>query len=236
MENLLKIEKTKDATVILMQRPAKHNALNPSLLEDMKSAVLAAAPSIHLVIASTSPIFCSGLDLEELQTFWPDLNRLGEYFEMLHQLYKAVYAHSAPTIAIVEKGAFGGGFGLACCCDLILARPETRFVLPGNRFGNLARLARPPLQTKLVSMDLTATSPLEFTGQSAFSAGLCDSLIPLSPYSNFETFASIFESRRENRLQPSSQEHFAKLCRQIINLVLEDLDLILQPNQWKESN
>ncbi|HEX3046371.1 MAG TPA: enoyl-CoA hydratase/isomerase family protein [Bacillota bacterium] len=236
MDNLLKIEKRQDSTVILLQRPAKHNALNPSLLEDLRSAVLAAAPSLQLVIASTSPIFCSGLDLVELQALWPEFNRLEEYFEMLHQLYKIIYAHPAPTIAIVDKGAFGGGFGLACCCDLILAHPETRFVLPGDRFGNLARLARPPLVTKLVSLDLTATSPLEFTGQSAFIAGLCDSLIPLSLYSSFETFTAILESRRENRLKQSSQEYFARICWQIKHLVLEDLDPSFPPSRWKESD
>lgn len=223
----LKIEKHGKTTVILMRRPAKHNALSPSLLIDLRMAVLEASPLVSLVIASTSDIFSSGLDLDHLEVLKGDKTGLEQYFEMLHALYIAVYAHPAPTFAVIRKGAFGGGFGLACCCDLILANKDCRFILPGDRFGNLARLARPPLMTKFPSIELEAVSPIELTGESAHASGFCYELPLLPPYSNLGSYLNLAESERDKRLQRFSQENFAQMCKRIKGLVLEELNLNL---------
>lgn len=218
------IEKCDNATLILINRPSKHNALSPALLHDVTIAVSEAPQSVNLVIASTAEILSSGLDFDDLKSLWGDKNKLEQYFDLLHALYMAIYAHPVSTMAITRKGAFGGGFGLACCCDIILTRKDSRFILPGGHLGNLARLARPPIITKLPWVKPGDVTAIELTGQSEPIFTICDDSGLTPPYPNLEMFFSAKQAGREKRLSKNSQESFAKECNQIKTFVLDDLD------------
>lgn len=223
MNDIVKIETVESATLILLNRPAKHNALSPALLHDLTIAISDAPSSKPLIIGSTSEIFCSGLDIDDLGSLWTEQSKLEDYFEMLHSLYRAIYAHPALTMAFVRKGAFGGGFGLACCCDRILARRDSRFVLPGEQFGNLARLARPPIMTKFPLIKLEDVSAIEISGESGPIFEICDDSVLTPPFPNCEAFFTTKQSELERRLSKSSQTNFAKTCNQIKTMVLNDL-------------
>jgi hypothetical protein len=230
----IKTETSNSQTMIVLNRPSKHNALSPSLLHDLTIAISEAPESVDLVIVSTSDIFCSGLDINHLKSIWGNPYELEHFFEMLHVLYWIIYAHQGSTVAMVRNGAFGGGFGLACCCDIILARKDSRFVLPGNQFGNLARLARPPIMTKFTSVRLEDVSEIELTGESGSVFEICDDSVFIPPYVKIEAFVHSTQFMREKRLLRSSQEDFAKLCKQIKALVLNDLDQEILPNILKD--
>jgi hypothetical protein len=220
----IKIEQCDNATLILINRPSKHNALSPSLLYDLTAVISEAPSSKNLILASPAEIFCSGLDIDDLNFLWDARSELDQYFELLHTLYIAIYTHPASTMAIVRKGAFGGGFGLACCCDLILARKDSRFILPGNQFGNLARLARPPIMTKFQWVKPEDVTAIELIGESEPIFEVCDGSMLIPPFSNFEAFFSSNQSGREKRLARNSQQNFVELCKKIKTLVLDDLD------------
>jgi methylglutaconyl-CoA hydratase len=50
-----------------------------------------------------------------------------------------------PTMARVHGLALGGGVGLACACDIVLAADDARFGLPEARFGILPAVIGPYL-------------------------------------------------------------------------------------------
>jgi methylglutaconyl-CoA hydratase len=50
-------------------------------------------------------------------------------------MFSAVDSCPVPVIARVQGAALGGGTGLACCCDIVLAREDARFGFTEVRLG-----------------------------------------------------------------------------------------------------
>ena len=50
-------------------------------------------------------------------------------------MFSAVEKCPVPVIARVHGAALGGGTGLACCCDIVLARDDARFGFTEVRLG-----------------------------------------------------------------------------------------------------
>jgi methylglutaconyl-CoA hydratase len=72
-----------------------------------------------------------------------------------------------PTIAVVHGGCFGGGCGLVCCADVVLATPDARFGLNEVQLG----VAPTPVSTHLVhAIGLRHTRRYALTGEQ-FDAG-----------------------------------------------------------------
>ena len=89
-----------------------------------------------VVLASTGRSFSAGAALE-----W--MRRMAGYSEaenradaealarMLHTLDRL----PRPTIAVVQGPAYGGGVGLAACCDVVIAAERATFCLSEVKFG-----------------------------------------------------------------------------------------------------
>jgi methylglutaconyl-CoA hydratase len=126
------------ATVTL-NRPDKHNALNPQMIADLTAAAasLAADPAIRAVIltgAGTS--FCAGGDLawmREQQT----ASRAGRIAEAtrLALMLKALNELPKPLIGRVQGQAFGGGMGMMSVCDVTIAAIGPKFGFTEARLG-----------------------------------------------------------------------------------------------------
>ena len=50
-------------------------------------------------------------------------------------MFAAIDSCPVPVIARVQGAALGGGTGLACCCDIVLARSDARFGFTEVRLG-----------------------------------------------------------------------------------------------------
>jgi enoyl-CoA hydratase len=115
-----------------------------------------------LVLTGTGKGFIAGADINEYdgvsQAAFDAYQRLGR------RAFAALAALPQPTIAAVNGYAFGGGFEVALCCDLILASTSARFALPEVKLGLLPggsgtqRLAR--------AVGLRAAKELVMTGRS----------------------------------------------------------------------
>jgi len=116
---------------ITINRPEKRNALNPALVEALKSAFKRAEEDQNakvVVLKANGDVFSAGADLaymQQLQTFSyeeniQDSSALKDLFEIIRTLSKVV-------IAQVEGHAIAGGCGLATICDIIFAVPEAKF-------------------------------------------------------------------------------------------------------------
>ena len=114
-----------------------------------------------LVVTGTGRGFVAGADIGEYhevsQASFDAYQRLG------WRAFAALAALPQPTIAAVNGYAFGGGFEVALCCDLVIASTSARFGLPEVKLGLLPggsgtqRLSR--------AIGLRATKELVMTGR-----------------------------------------------------------------------
>ena len=110
---------------LTLNRPEKHNALSQALIDMMQDTVngIAARSDIRVVVltgAGTS--FCAGGDLGWMQDQMAgDLAMKRAAAQSLADLLGALNTLPQPVIGRLQGNAFGGGVGLACVCDVVIA-------------------------------------------------------------------------------------------------------------------
>jgi isohexenylglutaconyl-CoA hydratase len=123
---------------------ATRNALSPEMVEELQVAVDAAAADATLravVLRGANGFFCAGGSMGNFQKRLKSgeaqggadpiaaHNRTFGYFlTALARLPKVL-------VAVVEGAAMGGGFGLACAADIVLARRDAKFALSETTLG-----------------------------------------------------------------------------------------------------
>ena len=90
-----------------------------------------------LIVTGRGKAFCSGDDLKNVSPQGEDLAGFGRLLDRLE-------ACRAPVIAAVNGWCVGGGFELACCCDIRIASTEAKFVCAGVNVGLMASTYRLP--------------------------------------------------------------------------------------------
>ncbi len=119
---------------IVLDRPAKHNALTPAMYRGIGAACKAANldKDVNVVIihGAGEKAFCAGSDisaLDDYEDFWAWRNRY-DYIPPIRNLRK-------PVIAAVKGWALGGGLEIALACDLRIATETAIFAAPEVRLG-----------------------------------------------------------------------------------------------------
>jgi 2-(1,2-epoxy-1,2-dihydrophenyl)acetyl-CoA isomerase len=140
---------------ITINRPTRFNSLDVKTAQDLRHAGLAMArdPNVRaVVLRGSNGIFCSGADLKYIRAGGEadDLGYLspgarttpdgfGERFkqilEYLHSTIAEIRRAPKPFIAAVDGVAAAGGFGLAMCCDLVLASDRAMFEWAYSKTG-----------------------------------------------------------------------------------------------------
>lgn len=117
-------------------RPARHNAVNGQMVEELRDAVeqLRATRGLRcLVIRGDGDSFCSGADLQELKAFDPQQTR--QFMLDATWCFRQLEQLPVPVIAAVRGHCLGGGFELALHCDEIIADTSARFRFPETGLG-----------------------------------------------------------------------------------------------------
>lgn len=135
--------------VLTIDRPQALNALNPEVLNDLKTAVEAIdQQQIRCVIITGAgeKSFVAGADIAAMSTM---TKATAEQFSALgNELFRMIEQFPLPVIAAVNGFALGGGNELAMSCDIrlcaenaVFGQPEAGLgITPG--FGGTVRLAR----------------------------------------------------------------------------------------------
>jgi enoyl-CoA hydratase len=155
------VETRGPVAIITLNRPQAMNALNSSLMGELKTAldtIEANADIGAIVLTGSEKAFAAGADIKEMQakTFVDAYagNFITKEWERLAQC-------RIPVIAAVAGYALGGGCEVAMMCDFILAantakfgQPEIRLgIIPGS--GGTQRLTRFVGKAKAMEMVLT---------------------------------------------------------------------------------
>ncbi|HBS48574.1 MAG TPA: crotonase/enoyl-CoA hydratase family protein [Rhodobacteraceae bacterium] len=126
------------ATVTL-NRPEMRNALSGQMIEeltDVARTIGAADETRAMVLQGAGKVFCAGGDLgwmkkqieADRETRMAEARKLAEMLRAMNEM-------PTPLIGRVHGGAFGGGVGMACICDVAIAEEGAKFGLTETRLG-----------------------------------------------------------------------------------------------------
>jgi enoyl-CoA hydratase len=144
----IKIEKEKDITTIILNRPLVRNILDSEILIEMENHLTKSEndEKTRVLIITGNNNFCAGANIKELMEKHPveaeTFSRLG------HKVFDQIENMGKPVIAAINGYALGGGCELALSCDIRIAaksakigQPEINLgLIPG--FGGTQRLPR----------------------------------------------------------------------------------------------
>ena len=124
---------------VALNLPETRNALSAQMIADLTnfSQTIGADPATRAVVLSgAGKVFCAGGDLNwmkaqisaDRETRIREARKLAEMLNALNEM-------PTPLIAKIHGGAFGGGVGMACVCDVAIAEANTKFGLTETRLG-----------------------------------------------------------------------------------------------------
>ncbi len=139
----IRLERDGAVARLVLNRPERRNALTHDMmveLEDAFGRVRDDADCRVLVLRGAGGHFCAGGDLDAMADMPPlpvdgAADPLVPAYRQLGDALLALNTLPQATIAIVEGSAVGGGFGMACCCDVVILHDSARFGLPEPRVG-----------------------------------------------------------------------------------------------------
>ena len=127
----------RDVQYVTLGRPEKRNALSAQMIADLTHMAQSIATGTRAVVLSgEGSIFCAGGDLEWMndQINADRVTRMAEA-RKLAMMLDALNTLPAPLIGRIHGGAFGGGVGIACICDVAVVSKDCKFGLTETRLG-----------------------------------------------------------------------------------------------------
>ncbi|PTX51253.1 short chain enoyl-CoA hydratase [Melghirimyces profundicolus] len=135
--SLVEWERKEGISVLTLNRPEVHNALNLPSLEELSRVTgelrHSKATRVVVVTGAGEKAFCAGADLKERRGFTQDQVR--RYIHTIRETFQALSRLPQPVIAAVNGVALGGGMELALACDLRVADEHAVFGLTETSLG-----------------------------------------------------------------------------------------------------
>lgn len=173
----------RDAAVerIVLQNPARRNALSSALLKALEAALHSLQQEGRakvVILASEGPVFSAGHDLHELR--YGSEADVSAVFELCEAVMTRIRTFPGIVIAEVEGIATAAGCQLVATCDLAVAGAGARFATPGVKIGYFCTtpgvaLSRNVGRKKALEMLVTGDF---VSAPEALAAGLINQVVP----------------------------------------------------------
>lgn len=174
---LVRIETHDAVTVILLSRVDKRNAMTPTMLDELLSAIdhatTATNPCRALILSGDGPIFCGGFDLKLCHqtpgTLKQLLTKLASCIQRLRSL-------DIPVIIAAQGGAIAGAAALLSACDFALSNRDATIGYPVVPLGISPAVSAPTLSQRVGKGGARRLQldPGLITGEEAAKLGLID--------------------------------------------------------------
>jgi methylglutaconyl-CoA hydratase len=216
---LVNVDLRGGVAVVELARADAGNALSNALVDELTRAVAGLPRARAMVLTGAGRHFCAGADLAELAAGADaDEDRRVADATRLGALYAALLRCPLLTIAAVHGAAFGGGAGLAACCDLVVAGPGARFQFSEARLGFVPALISVFLPRRVAPARLARLylDPQPLGPEAALAVGLADEIA--------EDPAAAAVRRASELARKVAPSAVAETKRLLLELTLPDLD------------
>lgn len=168
---------------VRLNRPEASNALDAELLKSLHAALEDCRGARAVLLTGEGRNFCAGGDVK---TFASKGEQLPEYLReattWLSKCAAALTQLPAPVVAAVQGyAAGGGGLGLVCVCDLVVAAESARFLLGATRVGMAPDAGGSLTLARIIglrrAMDLALTNRT-LDAREALELGLVNRVVP----------------------------------------------------------
>ena len=176
---------TQDGSVrrMTLNRSARRNALSRSLVAALHDAIASIAVGGETRVAildGAGAVFCAGGDIAEFSASTGGEQARADA-DGLVDLLAAIVACPVPVVARVHGAAYGGGVGLLCGADIVIAADGTAFSLSEARLGLVPAVVGPYVFAALGIREAKARMLLAtpFGVDEALRSGLIHRAVPM---------------------------------------------------------
>ncbi len=180
MTQSLILARQEHCATITLNRPERHNALDPVALEEFHQRLdeVEADGNLRiLVITGTGrKTFCSGFSIDDLKPETAGDNPLGRLVDRLDAL-------ALPTICALNGSLYGGAGDLALACDFRIGVEGMRMFVPPARLGihyPVSGLQRYVRRLGLAAAKRLLLADETFDDRELLRLGFLDHLVPAS--------------------------------------------------------
>ena len=139
-----------------------------------------------LIVDANGTAFSAGVDVSDHTK-----EKVNEMIQVFHDIFTNLLKIKAPTIALVNGAALGGGCEVATFCDIVIASEKSKFGQPEIKVGVLPPVAAaifPKLIWNKKALELIMTGDT-IKADEAKNLGLVNHILPIE---KFETEAEKF--------------------------------------------
>ncbi|MDB4908417.1 MAG: Enoyl-CoA hydratase/carnithine racemase [Gemmatimonadetes bacterium] len=186
--NGVRVEKSGIVGRVIMDRPAKRNALDRASTEAMLEGLgaLERDPAVRIILVTgEGPDFCVGMDPRAalaMSEATPEEAR--EDVEVAGRLLLTIRALMKPVVCAVHGRALGLGAAIAIAADMVLAHQDAEFGFPEVRFGSVPAMAMTLLRRAVgekQGADLVLTGRI-VDAEEAGRIGLCSRVLTAATF------------------------------------------------------
>lgn len=197
---------TSDGPVVTLafNRPRRLNAVSYAMFARLPRVLAdaAARPGMRVLVlrGAGTRAFSAGADISEFGTMRTTPEQVARYDDAILAAEEALADFPAPTIAAIHGDCYGGGCGLAVCCDMRFAAAGARFAITPAKLGLVYPLRGTkrlvdlvgPSRTKIILM-----AGSDYTAAQAQAFGLVDEVFadPDALDAGVRDFAGLLASR-----------------------------------------
>jgi enoyl-CoA hydratase len=170
--------------LVTLNRPEAMNALNPTLVSELMSALEAFDADENIgamLVAGNEKVFAAGADIKFMADASEEEMRQNPFIDSFDRIRKI----KKPIIAAVSGWALGGGCELAMSCDMIVASERARFGQPEITIGVIPGAGGTQRLTlavgKAIAMEMVLNNRT-LSAQEALQFGLVNRVVPMENY------------------------------------------------------
>jgi enoyl-CoA hydratase/carnithine racemase len=180
MEYVFRTEQDGIARVVI--RRGKVNAFNDAVIDEMSRtfAELALDPSVRaIILTGTGKFFSFGFDIPQFLGY--DRERFTRYLTNFTRLYREIFLHPKPVVAMLNGHTIAGACMIATSCDYRLMVPgKARISLNEINFGSSVFAGSVEMLKRLVgpgNAENILLSGAMYTAEEALRMGLVDRVV-----------------------------------------------------------
>jgi cyclohexa-1,5-dienecarbonyl-CoA hydratase len=179
------IVEEKDMTGRITLNRLPLNILNIEMMQEINQALgeFQGKNLKMLIFKANGKAFSAGVDVSDHTK-----EKVKEMIQVFHEIFTKLHKINAPTVALVNGAALGGGCEVATFCDIVIASDKSKFGQPEIKVGVFPPVAAaifPKLIWNKKALELIMTGD-SITANEAKELGLINHVLPVE---NFEVEA-----------------------------------------------